>query len=164
MYKVTKKLLSVALMFLVLSISTIPGLTVAGKPRVPRVRIEDRFIGAWRLAWLEEPDAAGIHKVDCTGMLVYTPDGHMPLQVMYRNPQRQSQAAPMQYAQGGYEASFGSYEVEERTHSFIFHVEGEIIRSLIGKDLPRAYEFSGKQLIVKSLNPNEHWRVGWEHY
>jgi len=35
---------------------------------------------------------------------------------------------------------------------------------LIGKDLPRAYELSGNQLIVKSTNPNEHWRVAWEHY
>jgi hypothetical protein len=140
MYKVTKKLLSVALMFWVLSMSTISGLTLAGsKPHAPRPRFEDRFIGAWRLAWLEEPDAEGIHKVDCTGMLVYTPDGHMSVQVMYQNPQRETQAGPMQYAQGGYEASFGSYEVDERTPSFIFHVEAAFIRSLIGKDLPRAY-------------------------
>ncbi|MBV8774615.1 MAG: lipocalin-like domain-containing protein [Deltaproteobacteria bacterium] len=97
-------------------------------------------------------------------MLVYTPDGYISVQVMYRDPHRQTQAGPMQYAQGGYEASFGSYEVEEHAHSFVFHVEGAIIRSLIGKDLPRAYEFSGKQLSVKSSNPNEHWRVGWEHY
>jgi hypothetical protein len=39
-----------------------------------------------------------------------------------------------------------------------------LVRTLIGKDLRRAYEFSGKQLIVKSVNPNEHWKVAWEHY
>jgi hypothetical protein len=39
-----------------------------------------------------------------------------------------------------------------------------MVRSLIGKDLPRAYDFSGKQLVVKSTKPNEHWRVTWEHY
>jgi hypothetical protein len=43
-------------------------------------------------------------------------------------------------------------------------VEGAIVRSLIGKDLPRAYEMNGNQLIVKSTNPHEHWRVAWEHY
>ena len=38
----------------------------------------DRFNGAWRLAWLEEEGADGkVHRADCTGMLVYTPDGHM---------------------------------------------------------------------------------------
>jgi hypothetical protein len=36
------------------------------------------------------------------------------------------------------------------------------VRTLIGKDLTRVYEFSGKKLIVKSSSPNEHWRVAWE--
>ena len=48
-----------------------------------------------------------MHKADCTGLLVYTRDGHMSVQVMYRNPQTGGQAGPVQYAQGGYEASFG---------------------------------------------------------
>ncbi len=38
------------------------------------------------------------------------------------------------------------------------------MRSFIGKDLKREYEFSGKQLIVKPAGPDEHWRVAWEHY
>jgi Lipocalin-like domain len=127
--------------------------------------IQNRFVGAWRLAWLEEPDADGtVHKADCTGLLVYTRDGHMSVQVMYRNAQTGGQAGPVQYAQGGYEASFGTYQVDENSHTFVFHVEGAMMRSLIGKDLPRAYEFSGNQLLVKSTNRNEHWRVGWEHY
>jgi Lipocalin-like domain len=127
--------------------------------------IQNRFVGAWRLAWLEEPDADGtVHKADCTGLLVYTRDGHMSVQVMYRNALTGGQAGPVQYAQGGYEASFGTYQVDENSHTFVFHVEGAMMRSLIGKDLPRAYEFSGNQLLVKSTNRNEHWRVGWEHY
>lgn len=128
-------------------------------------RIQDPFVGAWRLAWLEEPDADGkIHRADCSGLLVYTPDGHMSVQVMYRNPQGGTQAGPVQYAQGGYEASFGTYQINENTSTFAFHVEGAMVRSLIGKDLTRVYELSGKQLIVKSSDPNEHWRVAWEHY
>lgn len=127
--------------------------------------IHERFAGAWRLVWLEEPDADGkVHRADCTGLLVYTRDGHMSVQVMYRNPQTGSQAGPVQYAQGGYEASFGTYQVNEGAHTFTLHVEGAMVRSLIGKDLPRAFELSGNQLIVKSTNPNEHWRVAWEHY
>ena len=127
--------------------------------------IQNRFVGAWRLVWLEEPDADGtVHKADCTGLLVYTRDGHMSVQVMYRNPQTGGQVGPVQYAHGGYEASFGTYQIDENSHTFVFHVEGAMVRSLIGKDLPCAYEFSGNQLLVKSTNPNEHWRVGWEHY
>ena len=125
---------------------------------------QDRFIGAWRLAWLEEEGADGkVHRVDVTGMLVFTRDGHMSVQVMYRNPQAGTPAGPVQYAQGGYEASFGRYEIDERAHTFTYHVEGALVRSLIGKDLTRLFELSDKQLIVKSASPNEHWRVAWEH-
>ena len=126
---------------------------------------QSRFVGAWRLVWLEEPDANGtVHKADCTGLLVFTLDGHMSVQVMYRNLQGGGQGGPVQYAQGGYEASFGTYQIDESAHTFAFHVEGAMVRSLLGKDLPRTYELSGNQLIVKSTNPNEHWRVVWEHY
>lgn len=127
--------------------------------------VKDRFIGAWRLSWLEEPGADGkIHRADCTGLLVYTHDGHMSVQVMYRNPQAGAKGSPVQYAQNGYEASFGTYQIDETTHTFTFHVEGAMVRSLIGKDLPRSYELASNQLIVTSTKPDEHWRVAWEHY
>ncbi|HUI55283.1 MAG TPA: lipocalin-like domain-containing protein [Bryobacteraceae bacterium] len=130
-----------------------------------RGEIRDRFAGAWRLAWLEQPGADGkVHRIDCTGLLVYTRDGHMSVQVMERSPQAQAPSGPEQYSQGGYEASWGTYVVDEHAHTFMFHVEGALVRTLLGKDLPRAYEFSGNQLIVKSTRPDEHWRVAWEHY
>jgi hypothetical protein len=125
----------------------------------------DKLVGAWRLAWLEQEGADGkIHKADSTGLLVFTRDGHMSVQVMERNPHTQTPPGPEQYSQSGYEASFGTYAIDQSTHTFAFHVEGALVRSLIGKDLPRAFEFSGKQLIVKSTSPDEHWRVAWEHY
>jgi hypothetical protein len=42
--------------------------------------------------------------------------------------------------------------------------EPNMKKLLIGKDLPRAFDFSGKQLIVKSTRTDEHWRAAWEHY
>jgi hypothetical protein len=129
--------------------------------------IRNRFVGAWRLAWLEEADAAGkVHRAACSGLLVYTRDGHMSVQVMYRTPPADSQAnaAPVQYAQGDYEASFGTYEIDQRAHTFTFHVEGALVRALIGKDLTREFELSDKQLIVKPIRTEEHWRVAWERY
>lgn len=146
-------------------------MTLSGEPNHGAAGIRDHFVGAWRLAWLEEEGADGkIHRADCSGLLVYTRDGHMAVQVMYRNPQADSQVdiqhansvAPVQYAQGGYEASFGTYEIDERARTFNYHVEGALVRTLIGKDLSRAFEFSGKQLVVKSTHPEEHWRVAWE--
>jgi hypothetical protein len=70
----------------------------------------------------------------------------------------------VQYEQGGYEASFGTYQVDEGAHSFTYHVEGALVRTLIGKDVTRVYDFSGEQLIVKPSSQDEHWRVAWEHY
>ena len=135
-----------------------------GQDRDANAATRDKFVGAWQLAWLEEPDAEGkIHKADCTGLLVYTPDGHMSVQVMYRNVQGGTGAAPVQYAQGGYEASFGRYEIND-AHMFTYHVEGALVRTLIGNDLKRVYELNGNQLIVRSPDPKEHWRVAWEHY
>ena len=161
-----RKLLSLGVVSLFIGITAISGFVPSGsQDRGVHKSIQDRFIGAWRLAWLEEPGADGrIHRADCTGLLVYTADGHMSVQVMYRNPQAETQAGQVQYAQGGYEASFGTYVVDERTQTFTFHVDGALVRTLIGKDLPRSYEFSGNQLIMKSVNPKEHWRVAWEHY
>jgi len=158
-----KNLLSLGVVSLFIGMIT---MTLSGnQDRRVNEGIRDRFVGAWRLAWLEEQRADGKpHRVDCTGMLVYTRDGHMSVQVMEREPQARTPGGPDQYSQGGYEASFGTYEIDESTHTFTFHVEGALVRTLIGKDLPRVYEFSGKQLIVKSTRADEHWRVAWEHY
>ena len=161
-----KKLLSLGGVFLLAGMAAVCGPTLStGQDRGRNEPIKDQFVGAWRLAWLEQEGADGrIHRADCTGLLVYARDGHTSVQVMYRNPQPGTSAAPVQYAQGGYEASFGTYKIDESTHTFTFHVEGALVRTLIGKDLPRTFELSGNQLIVKSTHPEEHWRVAWEHY
>jgi hypothetical protein len=120
---------------------------------------QNRLVGAWKLISLEEPSADGqVHKVDCSGMFVFTRDGKASVQVMYRNAQTGSA-----YAQGGYEASYGSYRTDNFS-IFTFHIDGALLRTLIGKDLKRAYEIFGNRLTVKSTNPNEHWKVIWERY
>ena len=152
-----KNLLAIGMLFVLFGVT---GVCVSQEHR-----LSDQFVGAWRLAWLEQPGADGKpHRIDCCGMLVYTRDGHMSVQLMERESHAAASAGPEQYSQGGYEASYGTYNIDERTHTFTFHIEGALVRTLIGKDLPRAYEFSGKQLIVKSTRPDEHWRVAWEHY
>ncbi len=161
-----KKLLWLRVAPLFIGVTTISALALSGgKDRGVNDSIRNPLVGAWRLVWLEEPDTDGkTHRPDCTGLLVYTSDGHMSVQVMYRNPQAATQAEPVQYAQGGYEASFGTYEINQGAQTFNYHVEGALVRTLVGKHLKRVYQLSGKQLIVKSPDPNEHWRVAWEHY
>jgi hypothetical protein len=120
---------------------------------------QNRLVGAWKLVSLEEASADGqVHRADCNGMFVFTSDGKASVQVMYQNAQTGSA-----YAQGGYEASYGSYRIDDSS-TFTFHIDGALVRTLIGKDLKRAYEISGSRLIVKSTDPHENWRVVWERY
>jgi hypothetical protein len=161
-----KKILSVSVAFLALAIVAIPLPALPGsQDRDENQSARSRFVGAWRLVSLEAPGSDGkLQKVDSTGLFVFTRDGHASVQVMERNLSPQTEAAPEQYSHGGYEASFGTYEVNESTHTFVFRVEGALVRTLIGKNLPRSFEFSGNQLIVKSTRPEEHWKVIWERY
>jgi hypothetical protein len=122
-----------------------------------------KLIGAWHLVSLGEAGADGkVHSLaGLRGTLVYTQDGHMSVQIMY--PESES-GLTNDYVLNGYEASFGSYDVNEAAHTVTHHVQGSNTRGLIGKDLTRAYQLSGNHLIIKSVRPDEHWLVTWEHY
>ncbi|MGC1295019.1 MAG: lipocalin-like domain-containing protein [Alloacidobacterium sp.] len=124
---------------------------------------KEKLIGAWRLVSMEEPAADGkVNRItDRKGMLIYTRDGHMSVQLML--PQSES-GVSNDYVLNGYEASFGSYDVNEEARTVTHHVQGSISRGLVGKDLPRAFQFSDGRLIIKSTRPDEHWSVTWEHY
>jgi lipocalin-like protein len=161
-----KRLLCFCLISVLFAMNPTPGSALPGsEDRDGNQSVKNRFVGAWRLVSLQTSGPDGqIQKTDSTGMFVFTRDGHASVQVMDRNPQPQAAAGPEQYSHGGYEATFGTYEVDETARTLTFHVEGALVRGLIGKDLPRYFEFSGNQLIVKSTRPEERWRVTWERY
>jgi hypothetical protein len=71
-----------------------------------------------------------------------------------------------EYVLNGYEASFGSYEVNEAKHMLTHHIEGANTRDLlVGKNLRRLYEFDAQgNLIIKSARSDEHWSVTWKHH
>ena len=123
----------------------------------------EKLVGAWRLVSLRGPGPDGkmTRTTDIKGMLLYTRDGHMSVQLMY--PKSASELTN-DYVKDGYEASFGSYDVDERAHTVTHHVQGSITDGLVGRDLPRAFQISDGQLIIKSTRPDEHWSVTWEHY
>jgi len=122
----------------------------------------ERLVGGWRLVSMEEPgpDGALRHVTNRAGMLIYTRDGHISVQIMY--PPSEATVSN-DYVLNGYEASFGSYQVDESAHTVTHHVQASITHGLVGKDLTRVYRFSNGQLIIKSTNPDEHWSVTWEH-
>ena len=125
----------------------------------------ERLIGAWHLEHIDSPGADGKSSdtPQPTGMLIYTRDGHMSVELMY--PESASSLSN-EYVRNGYEASFGSYSIDERTHTLTHHVQGSVTGdALVGKDLPRVYTLTGDgRLVMRSANPEEHWSVIWQHY
>jgi hypothetical protein len=134
-----------------------------GKKELGSGLAREKFVGAWHLAQMDEQATDGkvTRLTNVKGMLLYTRDGHMSVQLMF--PDSES-VLSNDYVKNGYEASFGSYEVNEAAHTVTHHVEGSITRGLVGKDLPRLYQFSDGRLIVKSTRPEEHWSATWERY
>ncbi len=123
----------------------------------------EKLIGAWHLVSMGDTGTSGQpnHGSEIKGTLIYTRDGHMSVQLMY--PPSES-ALTNDYVLNGYEASFGSYDVDEAAHTVTHHVQGSVTHGLVGKDLTRVYQFSNGHLIIRSTRQDEHWSVVWEHY
>ena len=124
---------------------------------------KEQLIGAWHLEHIDAsgPDGKAMPAAQPKGMLIYTRDGHVSVQLMYPET-----ALSNEYVLKGYEASFGSYDVNETAHTVTHHVQGAITRDLlVGKDLPRKFEFTPEgHLVIRSTRPDEHWLVTWVHY
>jgi Lipocalin-like domain len=155
------KIIRFGILFLLMAACAVPQSKPAkGQPTGPD---GERLIGAWRLASISGPDGKPVTTGVPVGMLIYTRDGHMSVQLMYP---KSAGALSNEYVEQGYEASFGSYDMNETTHTVTHHVQGSNTRDLlVGKDLPRVYQFSSdRRLVIKSARPDEHWSVTWEHY
>jgi hypothetical protein len=126
---------------------------------------KEKLIGAWHLVHVDAPgpDGKSAPMPQPKGMLIYTPDGHVSVQLMYPES---ANGLSNEYVLNGYEASFGSYDVDETARTVTHHVQGSNTRDLlVGKDLPRRFEFTAEgHLVIRSTRPDERWSVTWEHY
>jgi hypothetical protein len=140
--------------------------TINAQPAPKRNPGSDRekLIGAWHLAALSDAGSNGNSNGGLAGLkgtLIYTRDGHMSVQLMYP---ASSSTLSNDYVLNGYEASFGSYNVDELKHIVTHHVQGSVTRGLVGKDLSRRYQFTADgHLIITSTRTDEHWSVTWQH-
>jgi hypothetical protein len=128
--------------------------------------LRQQLIGTWRMVSMDEegPGGAMTHHTERSGQLLYTADGRVSVQVMYPESEIGT-SANAAYQQGGYEASFGVYEVDEQAHTVTNHYEGSLVRRLIGKPLARVMQFSPDgHLTLRAADPNEKWSVTWERY
>lgn len=125
----------------------------------------DKLIGAWHLIRIESPGPDGKPQAgrQPEGMLIYTRDGHMSVQLMYPEAQHDLNN---EYVRNGFESSYGTYDIDDATHTLTHHVTGANTGSLlVGKDLPRIYQFTKDgHLVIRPARSDEHWSVEWEHY
>ncbi len=160
----TTKTIRIGMLAIVLALSGFSHPRSAEKKPTASGSDREKLIGAWRLVSIAASGPhANVPVEHPAGMLVYTRDGHMSVQLMYP---KAADAPSNEYVLHGYEASFGSYDVNEAAHTVTHHVQGSITRDLVvGKDLPRAYQITANgELIIKSTHPDEHWSVRWKHY
>ena len=156
------KTIGVTVFALILAVS---GISQTSGARERRVSVSDRerLVGAWHLKSMNGPDGKPMTSGAPTGMLIYPGDGHMSVQLMYPKSAR---SLSNEYVLNGYEASFGSFAINEATHTVTHQVlwanTGVV---LVGKDLPRVYQLTADgHLVIRSVRPDEHWSVTWEHY
>jgi hypothetical protein len=57
----------------------------------------------------------------------------------------------------GYDAYFGTYTVDETSHTVTHHLEGALAAADVGKNLVREFQLSGNKLtiIVRTNSPKE---------
>jgi Lipocalin-like domain len=129
-----------------------------------------QLVGTWRLisrvVTLEDGTAVqdpGLGKTP-SGYLIYDSSGHMAAQLM--RPDRPmasdcgtSGTAPSENSQSvnGYDAYFGTYTIDEASHTVTHHLEGALAAADVGKNLAREFQLSGDKLtiIVRTNSPKE---------
>jgi hypothetical protein len=124
---------------------------------------EPSVVGTWHLVHIESagPDAKPAEGAQPSGMLIYTRDGHASVQLMY--PQT---SLSNEFVHDGYEATFGTYELDERKHQLTYHILASATRAkLVGKSETLHYDLPGKRrMIIRPTQADQHWSVTWERY
>lgn len=134
------------------------------------------LVGTWSAQAEETIDSAGrtISSNPATGVLVYTPEGRMAVQIVVL-PRPVVPAVPegpgnvdawdagqVRNVIETYDAYFGTYEADEANQTVTHHVQGELRPNLDGADFRRRYEINGDRLTLRSTDPRETWRVVWK--
>jgi len=128
------------------------------------------LVGTWRLisrvVALEDGTAvhdAGLGKTPA-GYLIYDSSGHVAGQLMRLDRPMAidcgtSDTASSNNSQSvnGYDAYFGTYTIDENSHTVTHYLEGALAAADVGKSLVREFHVSGDRLtiIVRANSPKE---------
>ena len=127
--------------------------------------VRQRLVGAWRLETRTVRDASGNVILDAvlgkapSGRLYYDASGVMMLQMM-RQDRKQPISVPAnpQDAKNprivlGYDAYFGTFEVNEAAGTITHHVEGSLFPEDLGKDFTRKFTLDGDSFTLEFSSP-----------
>ena len=100
----------------------------------------------------QHPD--GLLGADPVGLLIYDRTGHFSAQFMKRDRSAVEPAAPINarnntQAQGGYDAYFGTYRVDDTNGTVTQQLMGSLSPANVGMVLTRAMEVRGDMLLIK---------------
>lgn len=140
------------------------------------------LVGTWEIVEDQAVDAQGrvtARDRDVAGLLVYTPEGRMTVQLMYRkgrpavSGERDMPSAGVGLGRIGwsgaeakaaidtYDAYFGTYTVDSARGTVVHHVDGELRPYGVGTRYERRYEFHDDELWLLPADPGLHWRAIW---
>jgi hypothetical protein len=115
------------------------------------------LIGFWKLVSLERRNAKNelvSSNPGRTGFLVYTKSGHVMVHLM--QPYRRRNVGPSPTPEEtmatyrSYGSYFGPYTLGQSGNVVVHHVAGALNPRLVGTDLPRSFELSGRRLTLKA--------------
>jgi hypothetical protein len=118
------------------------------------------LVGSWVLASREDRAADGSLVPEPTlgsdplGILVYDRTGHVAVQIMRRSrvagsgsPAQSPRAASSNSGSAdGYDAYFGTYELDLKSQTVTHHLLGALLPGDVGKSLPRHFQVSATEL------------------
>ena len=114
--------------------------------------------GEWRMTSFEVGREGDRQIVPYSGRVILSPSGTISVQAM--NPD--TEAPDTRYTVNGYEAYYGTVEVDLSAGQFAATISSAAARGLIGQTLTRAFDVSDSTLVVTPTDPSEVWRVTYE--
>ena len=116
--------------------------------------------GTWQLLSRVDITAAGERRPepslgeDPIALVIYDRSGHFAAQFMRRDrsvdvPDGPSRARNNSRAQGGYDAYFGTYTIDDETGAVTHRLTGAVSRENVGLVLTRVLEVEGDTLVIK---------------
>jgi hypothetical protein len=121
--------------------------------------LSESLPGTWQLVSRIDTTAAGERRTepslgeDPLALLIYDRSGHFAAQFMRRDrsvdvPDGPSSAKNNSQAQGGYDAYFGTYTVDEEGGTVTQRLIGSLARQHVGAVLTRAMRVQGDALVI----------------